>query len=125
VQEVYFTGAVTDPAKTDLVFAYRDADGRIRHYTPDFVIRARDDRWLLVEIKMTARREDPIEGREGLKARALAAQLAAQLVMEDESADLPELGEEEDLPEPLALADLDRPDLSQATDFSKLDGLRM
>jgi hypothetical protein len=39
--------------------------------------------------------------------------------------DLPEFGADEDLPEPLALADLDRPDLSQATDFSKLDGLRM
>lgn len=77
VQEVYFTGAVTDPAKTDLVFAYRDSDGRIRHYTPDFVILARDGRWLLVEIKMTARRDDPVEGREGLKARALEA-LAAQ-----------------------------------------------
>ncbi|MFI5269232.1 MAG: hypothetical protein ACHQ7M_17800, partial [Chloroflexota bacterium] len=61
----------------------------------------------------------------GLKARALAAQLAAQLVMEDESMDVPEFGEDEDLPEPLALADLDRPDLSQVTDFSKLDGLRM
>ena len=61
----------------------------------------------------------------GLKARALAAQLAAQLVMEDESADMPSFGEDDDLPEPLALADLDRPDLSQATDFSKLDGLRM
>lgn len=73
VQEVWFTGAVTDPSKTDLVFAYRDADGRIRHYTPDFVVRARDGRCLLVEIKMTARRGDPVEGQGGLKARALEA----------------------------------------------------
>ncbi|CAN5528242.1 hypothetical protein BH20CHL6_BH20CHL6_15580 [soil metagenome] len=73
VQEVYFTGAVTDPAKTDLVFAYRDGDGRIRHYTPDFVVRARDGRWLLVEIKMTARRGDPMEGQGGFKAKALEA----------------------------------------------------
>jgi len=76
VQEVYFTGAITDPAKTDLVFAYRDADGRIRHYTPDFVVRAHDGRWLLVEIKMTARRGDPVEGQTGLKANALAALVA-------------------------------------------------
>jgi len=73
VQKVYFTGAVTDPAKTDLVFAYRDGDVRIRHYTPDFVVRARDGRWLLVEIKMTARRGDPVEGQVGLKAKALEA----------------------------------------------------
>jgi hypothetical protein len=76
VQEVYFTVAITDPAKTDLVFAYRDADGRIRHYTPDFVVRARDGRCLLVEIKMTARRGDPVEGQTGLKANALAALVA-------------------------------------------------
>jgi hypothetical protein len=46
-------------------------------------------------------------------------------VLEEGEPELPEFGEEEELPEPLALADLDRPDLSQATDFSKLDGLRM
>lgn len=73
VQEVYFTGAVTDPAKTDLTFAYRDAEGRIRHYTPDFVVRNRDGRWLLVEIKMTAKRNDPVDGTDGLKAKAIGA----------------------------------------------------
>lgn len=41
------------------------------------MVRAPDGRWLLVEIKMTARREDPVEGRAGLKAKALEA-LAAQ-----------------------------------------------
>jgi DNA-directed RNA polymerase subunit beta' len=61
----------------------------------------------------------------GLKAKQLAAQLAAQMVIEDEDSEMPDFGSDEDLPEPLALADLDRPDLSQATDFSKLDGLRM
>ncbi|HLG69047.1 MAG TPA: DNA-directed RNA polymerase subunit beta', partial [Chloroflexota bacterium] len=61
----------------------------------------------------------------GLKAKALAAQLAAQMVMEDEDMEGADFDGEEELPEPLALADLDRPDLSQATDFSKLDGLRM
>ena len=47
------------------------SDGRVHHYTPDFVIHASGDRWLLVEIKMTARRDDAIEGRAGLKAQAL------------------------------------------------------
>jgi hypothetical protein len=71
VADVYFTGAVTDPAKTDLAFAYRDADGRIHHYTPDFVIRTPGGRWLLVEVKMTARRNDPVEGQQGLKATSI------------------------------------------------------
>jgi type III restriction enzyme len=76
IQDIYFTGAVTDPAKTDLWFAYRDADDRIRHYTPDFVVHARDGRWLVVEIKMTARRNDPVEGVDGLKAKALETLVA-------------------------------------------------
>ena len=70
VHDIYFTGAITDPKKTDLAFAY-ERDGRVHHYTPDFVIHASGDRWLLVEIKMTARRDDAIEGRNGLKAQAL------------------------------------------------------
>ncbi len=70
VQDVYFTGAITDPNKTDLSFAYR-RDGREHRYTPDFVVHARGDRWLLVEIKMTARRDDPVEGRDGVKAQRM------------------------------------------------------
>lgn len=68
VHDVYFTGAITDPSRTDLSFAYAGRDGREHRYTPDFVVHARGDRWLLVEIKMTARRDDPTEGRDGLKA---------------------------------------------------------
>ncbi len=49
----------------------------------------------------------------------------AQMMVEEGEPELPEFGEGEELPEPLALTDLDRPDLSQATDFSKLDDLRM
>lgn len=70
VQDLYFTGAITDPRKTDLAFRY-ERDGRDHAYTPDFVIHARGDRWMLVEVKMSARRDDPIEGRDGVKARAL------------------------------------------------------
>ncbi len=76
VREIYFTGAITDPRKTDLAFVYR-REGRDHRYTPDFVIHARGDRWLLVEIKMTARRQDAVEGEHGVKAKALRALEAA------------------------------------------------
>ena len=76
VREIFFTGAITDPKKTDLGFTYR-RDGRDHRYTPDFVIHARGDRWLLVEIKMTARRHDDVEGQDGVKAKALQALEAA------------------------------------------------
>lgn len=71
VRDLYFTGAITDPKKTDLAFEYLGTDGRTHRYTPDFAIHTTDDRWLLVEVKMTARRNDPVEGEEGVKASAL------------------------------------------------------
>jgi hypothetical protein len=70
VRDIYFTGAITDPRKTDLVFTY-SRDGRDHRYTPDFLVHATGDRWLLVEVKMPARRLDPVEGETGLKASAL------------------------------------------------------
>ncbi|MBV9121474.1 MAG: hypothetical protein JOZ39_12260, partial [Chloroflexi bacterium] len=57
----------------------------------------------------------------GLKARNAMAQMA--MLIEDEQPPLDD--EEDELPEPLGLVDLDRPDLTQVTDFSKLDDLRM
>ncbi len=41
------------------------------------MIHARGDRWLLIEVKMTARRQDAVEGEHGVKAKALQALEAA------------------------------------------------
>lgn len=73
VGDVYFTGAITDPRKTDLAFTYATPDGRTHSYTPDFAIHTTDDRWLLVEVKMAAKRQDAVEGENGIKAQALRA----------------------------------------------------
>ncbi len=56
VEDVYFTGGLTDPAKTDFHVEYRGEDGRWHFYTPDFVIRKRGarpgaGRVLIVEVK--------------------------------------------------------------------------
>ncbi len=59
VEDIYFTGGITDPAKTDFYVEYRGEDGRWHRYTPDFVIRKRaregqpagSGRVLIVEIK--------------------------------------------------------------------------
>jgi len=37
VQDIYFTGAITDPRKTDLTFAYPKSDRSEGRYTPDVV----------------------------------------------------------------------------------------
>ena len=71
VTDVYFIGALTDPEKTDLTFDYLRLDGRPARYTPDFLIRCRDDRWYLAEVKREAARHDPIEGEVGRKAVAV------------------------------------------------------
>ena len=79
VEDVYFTGAITDPAKTDFFVEYRDEKGKWRRYTPDFVIRrkpvrgakAGSGKTLIVEIKREHDRAHPIDGENGRKAIAL------------------------------------------------------
>lgn len=73
IRDIYFTGAITDPRRTDLSFSYTGLDGRLHRYTPDFVIHTTDNRWLLVEVKMAGKETDEVEGRDGLKSRALRA----------------------------------------------------
>ena len=83
VEDIYFTGALTDARKTDFRVEYKGEDGKWHDYTPDFVIRCRDGKCLIVEIKSTqfkaateedlerdARGESPITA-EGRKAIAL------------------------------------------------------
>jgi hypothetical protein len=71
VEDIYFTGALTDPSKTDFYVEYKDDKGKWRRYTPDFVIRRKDNRILIVEIKREHDREHPIDGEHGRKAVAL------------------------------------------------------
>lgn len=79
VEDVYFTGAITDPAKTEFFVEYRDTEGKYRRYTPDFVVRKKPPRGgkrgpgkvLIVEIKSDRDRVHPVEGERGLKAMAL------------------------------------------------------
>jgi type III restriction enzyme len=59
VEDLLFTGALTDPAKTDFFVEYKDERGQWRRYTPDFVLRKKPmtgaapgtGRVLIVEIK--------------------------------------------------------------------------
>jgi hypothetical protein len=51
VEDLYFTGALTKPTQTDFYVRYRGEDGEWHAYTPDFLIRRKDGRCLIVEIK--------------------------------------------------------------------------
>jgi len=71
VEDIYFTGALSDPAKTDFFVEYKDDKDKWRRYTPDFVIRRKDGKVLIVEIKAERERSNPIDGENGRKALAL------------------------------------------------------
>jgi type III restriction enzyme len=51
IEGLWFTGGLTDPAKTELLAEYLGEDGRWHRYTPDFVIRRADGKHLVVEVK--------------------------------------------------------------------------
>lgn len=51
VEDIYFTGALTTPDKTDFFVEYKGEDGKWHRYTPDFIIRRKDGRVLIIEVK--------------------------------------------------------------------------
>jgi len=71
IEDIYFTGAISDPNKTDFIFEYKGKDGRWHNYTPDFLIKKKDGKTLIVEVKMERLRNDEIDGENGLKAMEL------------------------------------------------------
>ena len=56
IEDIYFTGAITSPEKTDFWFWYKGVDNVWHRYTPDFLIRRKDGKIFIVEIK--AEKED-------------------------------------------------------------------
>jgi predicted nucleotidyltransferase len=81
VEDMYFTGGLTDPGKTDFFVEYKDEAGQWRRYTPDFVIRKKprpgsapgSGRVLIVEVKDAGRRDHAVDGAHGRKAMAVRA----------------------------------------------------
>lgn len=71
IEDVYFTGAITEPRKSDFFVEYRGEDDRWHRYTPDFIIRRKDGRCLIVEIKAERDRDHYINGQAGAKALAV------------------------------------------------------
>lgn len=61
IEDIYYTGAITDSRKTDFLFQYKDNNGKWRSYTPDFVLRKTNGKILIVEIKAEKFREQPKE----------------------------------------------------------------
>jgi hypothetical protein len=71
VEDIYFTGGLHDPHKTDFTVEYLGVDERWHRYSPDFVIRRKDGRCYIVEIKDARFRDDEVDGQKGRKAMAV------------------------------------------------------
>jgi len=61
IEDIYFTGAISDPNKTDFIFEYKGKDGKWHNYTPDFLIRKKNGKMLIVEIKSEPFRDEAKE----------------------------------------------------------------
>lgn len=71
VEDLYFTGGLHDPDKTDFFVEYKGVDGKWHRYSPDFVVRRKDGRCYIVEIKDARFRDDAVDGQNGRKAMAV------------------------------------------------------
>jgi len=67
IEDIYFTGGLTNPAQTDMYFQYKGIDGKYHNYFPDFVIVKKDGTFLIVEIKAEGKEQD-IEVQSKIKA---------------------------------------------------------
>jgi hypothetical protein len=60
VEEVYFTGSITDPAHNPFYIEYYDElAGRWRKYFPDFYLKLARDGWMVIEVKRADQTEHP------------------------------------------------------------------
>ena len=71
VEDIYFTGGLTDPRKTEFYVEYKGEDKKWHRYSPDFVVRRNDGRCTIVEIKAERERAHPVDGEQGRKAMAI------------------------------------------------------
>jgi hypothetical protein len=71
VADIIFLGGLTSPNKTDVYIEYMGEDGKRHHYFPDFIVRRKDGKCLIVEIKAKNKENDLTDGRDGRKAMAL------------------------------------------------------
>lgn len=59
IEDIYFTGSLTDKRKTDMHFEYKWKDKAWHNYFPDFVIVKKTGEYLIVEIKSRSEANDP------------------------------------------------------------------
>ena len=58
IQDIYFTGGLTNPNYSDFYFEWKDENGNYHNYFPDFLIVLKTQKFVIVEIKQVGKEED-------------------------------------------------------------------
>ncbi|MFW0860168.1 MAG: DEAD/DEAH box helicase family protein [Dehalococcoidia bacterium] len=61
IKDIYYTGGMDDPNKTEFLFEYKGKDGRYHNYAPDFLIRRKNGKVIIVEVKAERFKEEEKE----------------------------------------------------------------
>ena len=61
VEDIYYTGGMDDPSKTEFLFEYKGKDSRYHNYAPDFLIRRKNGKMIIVEVKAERFKEEEKE----------------------------------------------------------------
>ena len=61
IDDIYYTGGMDDPNKTEFLFEYKGKDGSYHNYAPDFLIRRKNGNAIIVEIKAERFKEEEKE----------------------------------------------------------------
>ena len=59
IQDIYFTGGLTNPNYSDFYFEWKDENGNYHNYFPDFLIVLKTQKFVIVEIKQVGKEQDP------------------------------------------------------------------
>lgn len=73
IEKIYFTGMLTH-GESDFYVTYIDPESHtVRNYFPDFLIKTKDGRWLIIEVKGDNKIDDPIVRAKAEYARKMAS----------------------------------------------------
>lgn len=60
-EDIYYTGGMDDPNKTEFLFEYKGKDSRYHNYAPDFLIKRKNGKMIIVEVKAERFKEEEKE----------------------------------------------------------------
>lgn len=104
IEDIYFIGGTSSISKTDLYIEYKGKDGKWHNYFPDFIVRLKNGKFIIVEIKAVREKDDEDNGINGTKAIAMRKwenlnpeKLKYQIIYSDNTIPFDELAKSQEL----------------------------